>query len=186
MAIGAALTWDDGGCEDTIISRGEDTYLVARVRNRRRGWRKVRVGAPDPALTPVAGMVAISELVDRVGVIEALDAAVGPIKQRDRGFGAGELLVGVAAAQFAGEDFLVGLDRQRADVAGQEIVPVPGLCSTAAAGLARRISDPQWRDVETGVARVTERMLSLLPAERSAALLDGPVTVDLDTTDVEV
>jgi hypothetical protein len=146
----------------------------------------VRVGAPDPALTPVAGMVAISELVDRVGVIEALDAAVGPIKQRDRGFGAGELLVGVAAAQFAGEDFLVGLDRQRADVAGQEIVPVPGLCSTAAAGLARRISDPQWRDVETGVARVTERMLSLLPAERSAALLDGPVTVDLDTTDVEV
>ena len=135
MAIGAALTWDDGGCEDTIISRGEDTYLVARVRNRRRGWRKVRVGAPDPALTPVAGMVAISELVDRLGVIEALDAAVGPIKQRDRGFGAGELLVGLAAAQLAGEDFLVGLDRQCGDVAGQEIVPVPGLCSTTAAGL---------------------------------------------------
>jgi hypothetical protein len=40
----------------------------------------VRVGAPDPALTPVAGMVAISELVDRLGLIEALDAAVGPIK----------------------------------------------------------------------------------------------------------
>jgi hypothetical protein len=71
-------------------------------------------------------------------------------------------------------------------VAGQEIVPVPGLCSTTAAGLARRVSDPQWREVETGVARVTERMLSLLPAERSAALFDGPVTVDLDTTDVEV
>jgi hypothetical protein len=33
---------------------------------------------------------------------------------------------------------------------------------------------------------VTERMLSLLPAERSAALLDGPITIDLDTTDVEV
>jgi hypothetical protein len=40
-------------------------------------------------------------LVDRLGLIEALDAAVGPIKQRDRGFGAGELLVGVAAAQLA-------------------------------------------------------------------------------------
>jgi hypothetical protein len=118
-------------------------------------------------------------------VIGALDVAVGPVKQRDRGFGAGELLVGLAAAQLAGEDFLVGLARQ-CGVAGQEIVPVPGLCSTTAAGLARRISDPQWRDVETGVARVTERMLSLLPAERSAALLDGPVTVDLDTTDVEV
>jgi hypothetical protein len=64
-------------------------------------------------------MAAISELVARWGVIEALDSAVGPIKQRDRGFGAGELLVGLAAAQLAGEDFLVGLDRQRADVAGR-------------------------------------------------------------------
>ena len=36
-----------------------------------------------------------------------------PVKQRDRGFGAGELLTGIAAAQLAGEDFLVGLDRQR-------------------------------------------------------------------------
>ena len=29
-------------------------------------------------------------------------------------------------------------------------------------------------------------MLSLLPAPRAAALTDGPVTIDLDTTDVEV
>jgi hypothetical protein len=29
-------------------------------------------------------------------------------------------------------------------------------------------------------------MLSLLPAERAAALAEGPVTIDLDTTDVEV
>ena len=33
---------------------------------------------------------------------------------------------------------------------------------------------------------VTGRMLSLLPAERAAALAEGPVTIDLDTTDVEV
>ena len=33
---------------------------------------------------------------------------------------------------------------------------------------------------------VTGRMLSLLPAERAAALAGGPVTIDLDTTDVEV
>jgi hypothetical protein len=87
-------------------------------------------------------MVAVSELVDRLGVVEALDAAVGPIKQRNRGFGAGELLVGLASAQLAGEDFLVGLGRQRADVAGQVIAPVPGLCSTTAAGVARRFTDP--------------------------------------------
>jgi hypothetical protein len=40
--------------------------------------------------------------------------------------------------------------------------------------------------VESGLAAVTGRMLSLLPAERAAALTDGPVTIDLDTTDVEV
>ena len=58
-------------------------------------------------------MAVISELCDRLGVIGALDAAVGPIKQRERGFGAGELLAGIAAAQLAGEDFLTGLDRLR-------------------------------------------------------------------------
>ena len=33
---------------------------------------------------------------------------------------------------------------------------------------------------------MTGRVLSLLPAERAAALAGGPVTIDLDTTDVEV
>ena len=146
----------------------------------------MRVGAPDAALTPCAGMAAVSELCERLGVIGALDAAVGPVKQRDRGFGAGELLAGIAAAQLAGEDFLAGLDRQRADAAGQQIKPVPGLSSTTAAGLARRITAGQWRLVETGLAAVTERMLELLPALRAAALAEGPVTIDLDATDVEV
>jgi hypothetical protein len=146
----------------------------------------VRAGAPDASLTASAGLAVISELCGRLGVIEALDKAVGPIKLRDRGFGAGELLCGIAAAQLAGEDFLTGLDRQRADAAGQLITPVPGLASTTAAGLARRITPAQWQAVESGLAAVTGRMLSLLPAERAAALAGGPVTIDLDTTDVEV
>jgi hypothetical protein len=130
-------------------------------------------------------MAAITELVGRLGMIRLLDAVVGPIKQRDRGFGAGELLVGLACAQLAGEDFLVGLDRQRADVAGQEISPVAGLSSTTAAGLAKRFTDPQWRAVEAGVAQVTERVVELLPTTRRARLAES-VTIDLDTTDVEV
>ena len=74
-----------------------------------RGERlKVRVGTPDPSLTSVSGMAAVTELVERLGVVSALDGAVGPVKQRDRGFSAGEVLVGLAAAQMAGEDFLVG------------------------------------------------------------------------------
>ena len=63
---------------------------------------------------------------------------------------------------------------------------MPGLASTTAAGLARRITPAQWKAVEVGLAAVTGRMLSLLPAERAVALTGGPVTIDLDTTDVEV
>src|ERR1017187_5299128 len=131
-------------------------------------------------------MAAVSELCDRLGVIEALDAAVGPVKQRDRGFGPGELLTGIASAQLAGEDFLAGLDRQRADAAGQQLTPVPGLSSTTAAGVARRIPAGQWRSGETGLAAVTPRVPGALPAARAAALAEGPVTIDLDATDVEV
>ena len=151
-----------------------------------RSRQQPRIGAPDRSLTPNAGLAAITELCRRLGVISALDTAVGPIKQRERGFGAGELLTGIAAAQLAGEDFLTGLDRQRGDAAGQQITPVPGLASTTAAGLARRVTPAQWQVVETGLAAVTGRMLALLPAPRAAALAGGPVTIDLDTTDVEV
>ena len=149
---------------------------MVRIRGERRKRQQVRIGAADGSLTANAGLAVVSELCGRLGVIEALDAAVGPVKQRDRGFGAGGLLCGIAAAQLAGEDFLTGLDRQRADAAGQQITPVPGLASTTAAGLARRVTPAQWQAVEAGLAAVTGRMLVLLPAERAAALADGPVT----------
>ena len=158
---------------------------MGRVREIRRLRRRVRIGAPDPSLTPVSGMAAVSELVDRLGMIQLLDAAIGAIKQRERGHTGGQLLVGMACAQLAGEDFLVGLDRQRADVAGQVLTPVPGLAATTAAGLARRLSDGQWRAVETGIGDIHAAMLALLTPQRAAALC-ATVTIDLDTTDVEV
>jgi hypothetical protein len=166
----------------TLSFLGEDTYRVGSLRGGRLG---MRVGAPDSSLTSVSGMAAVTELVERLGVVSALDTAVGPIKRRDRGFSAGEVLVGLAAAQVAGEDLLVGLDRLRADVAGQVITPVPGLSSTTAADLARRFTDPQWMAVETGVASVTERMLERMPAVRRNRLCDA-ATIDLDASDVEV
>jgi len=148
----------------------------------------VRVGAPDPSLTRYSGMAAVTELVDRLGMIRLLDAAIGPIKERDRGFSGGELLVGLACAQLAGEDFLVGLDRYRADVAGQVLAAVPGLCSTTAAGLARRFGDGQWRAVETGLGNIAAAALDILTAvaPQRAARVSETVTIDLDTTDVEV
>src|SRR6266498_995648 len=86
MVIGAALAWDDDVCDD-VISPGRGHLSVGSLRG---GRPEVRVGAPDPSLTSVSGMAAVTELVERLGVVSALDAAVGPIKQRDRGFGAGE------------------------------------------------------------------------------------------------
>jgi hypothetical protein len=142
------------------------THLVSRIRNAKgsgkRSLGRVHIGRSDPSVTGNAGMIAVTELLERLDVIRLLDAAVGAIKQRDRGFGAGELLVGIASAQLAGQDFLVGLDRYRVDAAGQALAPVPGLASTTAAGLAKRINDRQWHATETGLAAVTEQMLALL------------------------
>jgi hypothetical protein len=158
---------------------------VRSVREIRRLRRLVRIGAPDPSLTRYSGMVAVTELVDRLNMIKLLDAAIGPIKERDRGFTGAQLLVGMACAQLAGEEFLVGLDRFRADAAGQVLSAVPGLCSTTAAGLARRFSEGQWRATETGIGDVAAAALELMAPERAVALCQT-VTIDLDTTDVEV
>ena len=57
---------------------------MGRIRRRRALRRRVRMGAPDRSLTGFSGMLAVTELVDRLGVIDRLDAAIGPIKKRDR------------------------------------------------------------------------------------------------------
>ena len=71
---------------------------------------------------------------------------------------------------------------------GSSLTPVPGLCATTAAGLARRLSDTQWAAVETGLGDVHAAALATLAVvgpQRAAALTES-VTIDLDTTDVEV
>ena len=65
---------------------------------------------------------------------------------------------------------------------------MPGLASTTAAGLARRLTEGQWAAVETGLGDVHATALDLLgrvDPERAQALC-GEVTIDMDTTDVEV
>src|SRR5271166_2038599 len=157
-------------------------YEEARGKTRGR----IQIGADDPSLTGNGGMLAVTELCGRLGLIAGLDEAMGPVKQRKRGFTGGQVLAGMAAAQLAGEDFLVGLDRVRADQAGQLLVPVPGLATSTAAGIARRFTQQHWRGAEAGLAAATARMAGLLPAERAAELAGGPVTIDIDATDVEV
>jgi len=147
---------------------------------------RVQIGADDPSLTGAGGMLAVTELCAKVGLIAALDGGIGPVKQRQRGFTAGQVLAGMAAAQLAGEDFLVGLDRVRADQAGQLVTLVPGLATSTATGIARRLGERHWRGAEAGLAAATAAMLGLMPAERAAELSAGPVTIDIDATDVEV
>jgi hypothetical protein len=76
--------------------------------------------------------------------------------------------------------------RLRRDQAGQLLALVPGLATSTATGIARRFTGQRWRGAESGLASVTARMVSLLPAERAAELAEGPVTIDIDATDVEV
>src|SRR4029078_9177558 len=49
----------------------------------------------------------------------------------------------------------------------------------------RRFSDAQWAAVQTVLGNVAAAALSLLPAQRAAALREA-VPIDLDTADVEV
>jgi hypothetical protein len=158
--------------------------MTSGKQGRTRG--KIQIGAADPSLTAAGGMIAVTELCGKLGLIEALDAGIGPVKARRRGFTGGQVLTGMAAAQLAGEDFLVGLDRVRADAAGQQLVPVPGLASSTATGVARRFTGKHWRGAEAGLAAATAAMVGLLPAERAGELAGGPVTIDIDATDVEV
>ena len=89
----------------------------------------------------------------------------------------------MAAAQLAGEDFLVGLDRVRADQAGQQVTPVPGLLPRPRPG-SRAGSLESTARAEAGWPR---RPPGYGPAARRArAELPKAVTIDIDATDVEV
>lgn len=162
---------------------------MKRVRRRKaarkRGRQRVQIGAPDPSLTATSGVVAVAEFVEALDVVGRFDRVVGSIKKRARGATAGELLVAMAQSQLLGADALVSLDRQRWDVAAAELSAVPVPASTTAAGLARRFGPDQMAGIEVGVADLAARAVDLLDADRTTAWT-ATVTIDLDSTDVEV
>jgi hypothetical protein len=171
-----------GVVEDQIICCWKGTRSVKRIRGLA---GRVGIGAPDASLTSASGVVAVAELAGRLGLVDALDDAIGPIKLRDRGLSAGELLVSLAQTQMLGGDFLVSLDRRRDDAAGEALSAVPTPASTTAAGLATRFGDAHLLGIEDGVAEVTFRAVELLSGKRRAVLRAGMATIDLDGTDVE-
>lgn len=161
------------------------TLRKGKQKKKRARARRVRIGTADARLTPAAGVEAVREAEAVLGLAAALDAGIGVIKERNRGLTGGELLVSMASTQLAGQDFLVGLDRRRADTAGQELEPVPTPAATTAAGIAQRFGPRQLAGIETGIGQVNTTLLGLLPLVRRTSLLKV-ATIDGDATDVEV
>lgn len=120
-----------------------------------------------------------------LGITATLDGHLRAVKERRRGLSGGELLVAMASAQLTGEDHLVGLDRRRADTAGQQLEAVPTPASTTAAGIARRFTGRHLVAIEEAVGAINTEWVSRLPALRRGVLLRC-ATIDGDTTDVEV
>ncbi len=156
-----------------------------RAKQRKRRPRRVRVGTADMRLTPAAGVEAVRELDRVLGITAALDAGIGLVKRRARGLTSGQVLVSMASAQLAGEDFMVGLDRRRADAAGQVLEPVPTPASTTWAGNAKRFTSEHLAGLPAAMKTINTRWVTRLPAVRQTALL-REVTIDGDATDVEV
>ncbi|MFH9355646.1 hypothetical protein [Kitasatospora sp. NPDC017646] len=105
-----------------------------------RRWTRLHaaVGVPDGALTENGGLLLVADLDRALGVTAALDAGIGPVKERDRGLSGGEFALATAVVQLTGEDHLVGFDRLRADRVGEGLLPAPVPAATTAATLAAR------------------------------------------------
>ncbi|MFE4978010.1 IS1380 family transposase [Kitasatospora sp. NPDC056651] len=144
------------------------------------------MGEPDGSLTENGGLLLVAELDRALGVTAALDTAVGPVKERERGLSGGEFALALAVVQLTGEDHLVGFDRLRADAVGESLLPAPVPPSTTAATLAARFDQARREGVERACAQVTARALAALPVGERARVLTGRVTIDLDAKDVEV
>lgn len=158
---------------------------MSTLRGVSRGRKQVRIGAPDPSLTGSAGLLAVHELADRIGLVPALDAAVPGFKTRRRGCTVGEFALAVAAAQLSGADHLVGLDHRRRDEVAESFGGHPTPASGSVTALARRLGQPEWAALTAATAPVTARVLAM-SSPRARRRLRGPATIDLDCTDIEV
>ena len=152
---------------------------------------RIEVVADDETLTPVGGSAVVGELVRRLELIPALDRAIetaprvgglGPVKQRARGCSPGQLLVAVAESMLCGGDSMLDLERLRADEAGAELRAVAEVpAASTACQLARRYRRSHLRAAEAAFAACANGMDAQLGRR-----VDGPVTLDFDSTGVEV
>ncbi|MBA2637971.1 MAG: IS1380 family transposase [Solirubrobacterales bacterium] len=152
---------------------------------------RIEVVADDPSLTPFGGSAVVGELVRRLELVPALDRAIecapkvgglGPVKRRARGCSPGQLLVAVADSMLCGGDSMLDLERLRADQACAELRAVAEMpAASTACQLARRYRRSHLRAAEAAFAACANSMDSQL-----GRTPDGPVTLDFDSTGVEV
>ena len=152
---------------------------------------RIEIVADDPSLTPFGGSAVLGELVRGLELIPALDRAIEtapkvgglrPVKQRARGCSPGQLLVAVAESQLCGGDSMLDLERMRADAAGAELRAVAEVpAASTACQLARRYRRSHLRAAEQAFAACANSMDGQLGRRP-----DGPVTLDFDSTGVEV
>jgi hypothetical protein len=157
----------DGWClrrQDHRSGRG--TYRVDRVREiHRLRRRRIRW------VTGSSGMAAVTELVNRLGMIKMLDAAIGPIKSRDRGYTGGQLLVGLAAAHGTDRSIVrrlsppAGTETRRSPISARTLGQGDGASAQPA-----RLDDPSMQQ-SPRPPRTTSRRQSV--AERALGSLSG-------------
>ena len=149
--------------------------------------RRVMIGRDDPKLTPHAGLVLVAEVNRVLDVASTINAQVGSIKSRNRGLGAGGLVVSAAEMMLAGGDFMCDLDNQRKDVAGRELRAVPQIPSSPTfIGLSKQFDEDVFDGIERANGVLVRRWFDKLDPEHKEALLVQRPTIDLDPTDVEV
>jgi hypothetical protein len=181
--------------ERTVSVRSQ-SKRARRVRRRSKRDRfgqapRIEIVADDRSLTPFGGSAVVGELVRRLELIPALDRAIEtaprvgglrPVKQRARGCSPGQLLVAVAESQLCGGDSMLDLERLRADAAGAELRAVAEVpAASTACQLARRCRRSHLRAAEQAFAACANGMDGQLGRRP-----DGPVTLDFDSTGVEV
>lgn len=152
------------------------------------GFGRVEFRADDPSLTPWAGLEVSGELVRRTRLVERISTAVGevrwpgPVKQRQRGLGVGELLVSIAESMICGADCWDDLEDLREDLAS---APFRGVAAAPASATARQRAKLFRRSHLQAVEQAACDAGAWLDRCRGVDVA-APVTIDLDGTDIEV
>ena len=125
---------------------GTDTYLVGSVRGRRRRRRqRVRVGAPEVSLTAVAGLAAVTELVERWAWSAGWTRRSGRSSSAAGGTPPGSCWSGSPPRNWPGRTSWSGWTASAPTRPGRSWGRCRGWRSSTASGLARRMSAGQWR-----------------------------------------